>query len=189
MAFPILPVAIGLAVVAATAGPKKRRRTATTLSVSPHPGPFLPPTTAQFQEAVPLVPGAHCDTGDPLTFASVNAAGQCEVFWSIPITDNVLIGELLALWEARGAPAAACVPGQVINPGSSNEYWIANPILVDLVTRALYRIFHDAPGGIWPPPEVVTPQVAYQSPYFAVMAWDLAWSIAMRELCGFQAVA
>lgn len=195
MALPLLPLAIGLVVVAA-AGSGRKRRGATQASIT-----VIPPTqgegTLVEQYGPPpaeTYPGMACATGDNTVYAAYDEEGVCQPFWFWPDTNDFLADAILSEWEARGAPIEACSPGGLADPDTFLERWYDNPLLTEIVIAALHQAYPGQLQGTWPPLEISDPvgdpfDPLYEdpdTPYWIFLTWKLAWAVALREMCGYE---
>lgn len=170
MAFPIVPVVVGL-VLFAMAGGRKRG--------TPQP-PFLPPS-GKIAAAPPgeppsppdgdFVPGAPCPAGADEA-GGYDEQGNCVIFWNAQTRAafEQVATEIQA--EKGYTLAELCAPDQEI-PG---EGWVVNPKKAAVIRLALGRLYGMTPQ-FWPPND--------QSPYWIDATWERAMGAMNALVCGY----
>ena len=182
MALPVIPLlVVGLVVVAAAGGKRKRSKPMT-----------ITADTARGSggEEEPGPPGSLCgveETAEGYIHYAFTHEGECVPFWS-PETEDVMIP---LLWEAydevRPRPEDACAL-DVISEDPFEEYASAqlvelNPTRVEIVRRAIRKAYPQISPDALPPIDEGRDYSTYEQ-----VVWDRASYLYMREICGYEAV-
>lgn len=175
MAFPVVPLVIGVLVLAAAAGRKRNGKNGNGgngngngWSPGRVSGDGAPPPSDDPQ------PGQPCPTA-PGVFGVWDEQGECKVFWSPEIAGQVL-AELEEVYAEMGSPGTLCDPDEYL-PGP--DEWLPNPVKQELLARALER-YYGLPEGTFPAPP--------DAPYWFDVAWREAYDLVRVEMCGQQKI-